>query len=357
MAGRPAVGLDIGTSGVRAAELSVGKRPMVLDKFGQVALPPGAVVDGEVVDVPVVAQAIKQLWSKTRFRTKRVIVGVSNQKVVVRQVDLPWLPPAEFRKSLSFQVQDYIPIPVEQAVLDFHPLEEFVNESGGRMLRVLLVAASSEMVQRTASAVQQAGLSPVMIDLTPFALLRGLAQADELGLSGAEAEALVDVGASVTNIIVHQGGVPRFVRILLMGGADITEAVSERIGLPIEEAEAIKQQTGMADQPGRTNPDSPPVERAIEAGGAAFVEEVRGSLDYYLAQPGSVDVKRIVLSGGGGQLRGLAGRLALSTRLPVEMGTAMSNLTVGKLGLSDEQVSLVAPLASVPVGLAMGIAS
>lgn len=154
----------------------------------------------------------------------------------------------------ELSVRNYIPIPVEQAVLDFHPLGEFVNESDGRMLRVLLVAASSEMVQRTASAVQQAGLSPVMIDLTPFALLRGLAQADELGLSGAEAEALVDVGASVTNIIVHQGGVARFVRILLMGGADITEAVSERIGLPIEEAEAIKQQTGMADQPGRTNP-------------------------------------------------------------------------------------------------------
>jgi len=357
VAARPAVGLDIGTSGVRAAELTTGKRPMVLEKFGQVALPPGAVVNGEVVDVDAVALALKELWGKTKFRTKRVIVGVSNQKVVVRQVDLPWLPPADFRKSLSFQVQDYIPMPVEQAVLDFHPLEEFTNESGGRMLRVLLVAASSEMVQRTVAAVQQAGLSPVMIDLTPFALLRGMAQIDELGLSGAEAEALVDVGASVTNIIVHQGGVPRFVRILLMGGADITEAVSERIGMDIEQAEAVKQQTGMAEEPGVTTADSAPADRAIEAGGAAFVEEVRGSLDYYLAQPGSVDVKRIVLSGGGSQLRGLAARLSLSSRLPVVPGTAMSALTVGKVGLTDEQLSAVAPLASVPVGLAMGIAS
>lgn len=357
MTGRPAVGLDIGTSGVRAAELSVGKRPATLDKFGQVMLPVGAVHDGEVVDVAAVASAIRQLWSATKFKTKRVVVGVSNQKVVVRQVDLPWLPADEFRKSLTFQVQDYIPMPVDEAILDFHPLEEFTNEAGGRMLRVLLVAASRDMVNNTVAAVQKAGLEPVMIDLTPFALLRGLAQLDELGLSGAEAEALVDVGASITNIVVHQGGVPRFVRILLMGGADITTAVAERLGVPMDQAESIKQHTGMAEQPSSVVADSPQPVKVIETSGAAFVEEVRGSLDYYLAQPGSVEVKRIVLSGGGGQLRGLAARLALASRLPVELGSAMSNLRIGKVGLDPAQLALVAPLASVPVGLAMGVAS
>ncbi|MEP6696019.1 MAG: type IV pilus assembly protein PilM [Pseudonocardiales bacterium] len=206
MAGRAAVGLDIGTSGVRAAELSTGKRPVTLDRYGQVRLPVGAVHDGEVVDVAAVAEAIRALWSASRFRTKRVVVGVSNQKVVVRQVDLPWLPADEFRKSLSLQVQDFIPMPVDEAILDYHPLEEFTNEAGGRMLRVLLVAASRDMVNNTVAAVQKAGLEPVMIDLTPFALLRGLAQMDEMGLSSAQAEALVDVGASITNIVVHQGG-------------------------------------------------------------------------------------------------------------------------------------------------------
>lgn len=357
MTGRPAVGLDIGTSGVRAAEVSTGKHPMTLHKFGQVALPPGAVRDGEVVDVDTVARAIRQLWSSTKFRSKRVVVGVSNQKVVVRQVDLPWLPTDEFRKSLSFQVQDFIPMPVEEAILDFHPLEEFVNEAGGRMLRVLLVAASRDMVHNTVAAVQKAGLSPVMIDLTPFALLRGLAQLDELGLSGADAEALVDVGASVTNIIVHQGGVPRFVRVLLMGGADITEAIAERLGMPLEQAEAIKQHIGISDRPVSAATEVEAAARVIETRGAAFVEEVRGSLDYYLAQPGSIEVKRIVLSGGGGQLHGLAARLSLASRLPVETGSAMSTLRVGKVGLSPEQLELIAPSASVPVGLAMGVAS
>lgn len=342
---------------MRAAELSVGKRPSTLTRFGQVALPPGAVLDGEVVDIDAVAAAIRQLWTMTKFSTKRVVVGVSNQKVVARQVDLPRLSDAELRKSLPFLVQDHIPMPVDDAILDFHPLEEFENESGERMLRVLLVAAVQDVVNNTVAAVQRAGLDPVRVDLTPFALLRGLAQIDELGLSETGGEALIDVGAGVTNIVVHQGGVPRFVRVLLMGGGDITEAVAEKMGVPLEEAESIKQQTGMLEAPGDLTPDESPARSSIETTGSAFIEEVRGSLDYYMSQPRAVDLQGVVLSGGGGQLSGLAARLALATQLPVELGTAMARLKIGKVGLTAEQLSFVAPLISVPVGLAMATAS
>src|SRR3954469_7381381 len=196
VAGRPVVGLDIGTSGVRAAELTMGKGPATLERFGQVALPLGAVRDGEVIDSDAVAAAIKQLWTQAKFSSKKVVVGVSNQKVVVRQVDLPWLPVNELRKSLQFQVQDFIPMPVDQAILDFHPLEEFTNDAGARMLRVLLVAASRDMVGSAVEAVEKAGLEPAMVDLTSFAVLRSLVSGS--GMGSVEAEALVDIGASVT---------------------------------------------------------------------------------------------------------------------------------------------------------------
>ena len=127
MAGRAAVGLDIGASGVRAAELSFGKGPATLERFGQVALPPGAVRDGEIVDNDAVAHAVRQLWSQAKFSSKKVALGVANQRVIVRQVDLPWLPMPELKKSLAFQVQDFVPMPVEQAILDVHPLEEFTG--------------------------------------------------------------------------------------------------------------------------------------------------------------------------------------------------------------------------------------
>jgi type IV pilus assembly protein PilM len=348
------VGLDIGTSGVRAAELSMGKGSATLERFGQVALPSGAVRDGEVIDSDAVAAAIKQLWVQAKFSSKSVVVGVANQKVVVRQVDLPWLPVNELRTSLSFQVQDYIPMPVDQAILDFHPLEEFTNDSGGRMLRVLLVAAARDMVGSAVDAVVKAGLSPAMVDLNSFAVLRSLVSSGT-GLASMEAEALVDVGASVTNIVIHQGGVPRFVRILLMGGADITDAVAERLGVPMDHAEAVKQSTGLAAVQGAG--DMHPANRAIEQTGSTFVEEVRGSLDYYLAQPNAARIGRVVLSGGGSRLTGLVDRLATATRLPVSIARPMSSLKLGKTGLTADQLAYVEPMVTVPVGLAMGVAS
>jgi type IV pilus assembly protein PilM len=354
VAGRSAIGLDIGTSGVRAAELSFGKGQVTLEKFGQVALPEGAVRDGEVLNADAVAAAVKQLWAHTKFSSKKVVIGVANQKVIVRQVDLPWMPADELKKSLPFQVQDFVPMPVEQAVLDFHPLEELGADNGNRVLRGLLVAASREMVNASLEAVQKAGLSPVMVDLTSFAVIRSLADSDELGL-GAPVEALVDVGARVTNIVVHQGGVPRFVRILLMGGQDVTDAVAERMGIPQEQAEAMKQQIGLG-----TAVDGMDVQaaaRVVEAVGATFVDEVRGSLDYYLASSGSAPISRLVLTGGGARLGGLAQRLQAVARVPVEVGTPLHSLQVGRTGLSPEQIAFVEPLAAVPVGLALGVAS
>lgn len=352
MAGRSAIGLDIGTSSVRAAELSFGKGQVTLEKFGQVALPDGAVRDGEVIDSDAVAGAIKQLWSRTGFGSKKVVIGVANQKVIVRQVDLPWMTPGDIKKSLSFLVQDFVPMPVAQALLDFHLLEEVQGENGNRILRGLLVAASRDMVNSALSAVRKAGLSASMVDLTSFAVIRSLADADHLGM-GAQVEALVDVGARVTNIVVHQGGVPRFVRILLMGGQDVTDAVAERMGVPEPQAEAIKQQLGAPD----AGMEGQTAARVVEIVGSAFVEEVRGSLDYYLASSGSAPISRLVLTGGGARLNGLAQRLQVTTRIPVEIGTPIRSLNVGRTGLSPEQISFVEPLAAVPVGLALGAAS
>jgi type IV pilus assembly protein PilM len=356
VAGRTSVGLDIGTSGVRAAELSFGKQGATLERFGQVALPPGVVRDGEVVDVETVAAAIRHLWSSSKFSSKKVVLGIANQKVIVRQVDLPWQPEAELRSSLGFQVQDYIPIPVEQAVLDFCPIEEFTGDGGTRTLRVLLVAAMRDMVLGALEATRKAGLTASQVDLTPFAVLRASARVDQLGVGGGDAEALVDIGSKVTNIVVHQNSTPRFVRILLMGGENVTESVAERMGVPMDQAEAVKQQLGLSRTPGVPDTDHPAA-RVVETTGSALVEEIRGSLDYYLAQPQSVPLRRVVVSGGGARLGGLLPRLALATRLPVEPASPLSALRVGDTGLTPQQLGFVEPLVSVPVGLALGVAS
>ena len=351
MAGRTAIGLDIGTSAVRAAELSFGKGQVSLERLGQVEVPPGSVRDGEVLDPDAVGAAIKQLWSISKFSHKKVALGVGNQKVVVRQVDLPWMPASDLRRSLPFQSQDLIPMPVDTVELDFHPLEEVTGSNGQRMIRGLLVAAARDMVLAAASSATKAGLTPIAVDLTSFALLRSVGRADPLGVT-TDAETLVDIGARVTNIIVQQGGAPRFVRILLMGGQDITDAVAERLGVPVEQAEALKQRFG-ADAASLHNGDGQAIAHVVDKSLQAFIDEVRGSLDYFRASTGSPTMSRLVLTGGGSLLPGIDRALAAAIRLPVVTGHPIAPLRRGKRGLTDEQLADLEPLAAVSIGLAL----
>ncbi len=346
MAGRTAIGLDIGTTGVRAAQVTVSKGTAVLDRFGQVALPAGAVRDGEVIEIEAVTEAIKTLWAQVKFTQKDVVLGVSNQKVFVRQVDVPWVSAGELKASLKFQVADLVPMPVEEAVLDFVPLDEVEGEQG-RQIRGLLVAASQDMVMGSIRAIQGAGLRCQTVDLSSFAVLRAAGAADPLGLSGPEA--VVDIGARVTNIVVHEGGVPRFVRILMLGGDHVTGAIVERLGITAQEADFLKRQPATSTEPAVLD-----ARRIIDGELTAFVDEVRGSIDYYLATTGSRPLSRLVLSGGGSLSDGLAQRLATAVRTHVEYGRAFGSLTLGKTGLEPVQMQYVEPLAAVPVGLAMG---
>ena len=266
------IGLDIGTSAVRAAHVVAARGGRALQRFGQVALPPGAVENGEIRDPGAVSEAIAQLWKRARFKSKRVAVGVANQRVVVRQVDLPYLEEKELRSSLRFQISDHIPMPVEEAELDFQVIDDFENENGERMMRLLLVAAARDMLDGFLSAASAGGVEPAGVDLTPFAVARAVSPAARGDVGASGAEAIVDIGAGITNIVVHVGGEARFVRILLVGGNHATEALASSLELPLDEAEAAKLDLGTAvgSRDARAIVD----ERVDE-----LVAEVRGSLD------------------------------------------------------------------------------
>jgi type IV pilus assembly protein PilM len=212
---RKVVGLDIGTTAVRAAEVSVRRGQVVLERIGQAGLPGGAVADGEVVDPAAVAAAIKDLWRRTRISSRRVIIGVANQ----REVD--------------------------QTELDHAVIGELEAVGGQRLLRVLLVAAQKEMLAGHLRAVRKAGLQPAGVDLNPIALLRSLGPVAGFGEG---AEALVDVGARITNMVVHDNGVLRFVRILLMGGEDVTSTLERVLELDRDAAERAKLAASAGDE-------------------------------------------------------------------------------------------------------------
>ena len=168
-------------------------------------------------------------------------MGVGNQRVVVREIALPYMPEKELRASLGFQVQEFIPMPVDEAVLDYDPLGEF-EQDGRRMLRLLLVAAQRGMVDQLVAAALEAKLEPVGLDLVPFAMVRAVGTpSDGMDLEEGGDEAIIDVGAHVTNIVRARAGTTRFVRILPSGGRDITLAIARGLGVDDDVAERLKR--------------------------------------------------------------------------------------------------------------------
>ncbi len=319
-----------------------------LVRAAQVPVSPGVVENGEVRHPEAVGEALRELWKRGGFKSRQVTVGVGNQRVVVRELTVPALADKELRQSLPFQVQDLIPIPVEEAILDFDVLEELEDE-GRRALRLLVVAAQRTMVHAVLDAVSRARLDPVGVDLVPFALVRSAAESGGLGLDEDEAgdEAVVDVGGDVTNICVHERGVPRFVRILPSGGRDITTSISGALGISEDDAEALKRGTTPQDR-------RPPIDarRVLDERMAAIVDEIRSSLDFFRAQTPGAEVSRVLVTGGGSKLPGLVALLDERLDAQVERGRAFSKLQV-RLDMDEVTLAEAEPLLAVSLGLAL----
>lgn len=342
------IGLDIGSTAVRAAELSLGSDLPALTRAAQVPLPPGAVQDGEVRELDTVASALRDLWKRGGFRSRQVTMGVGNQRVVVREVTVPSLPPKELEESLPFQVEELIPMPIEETVLDHDVLEE-LEQDGRPMMRLLVVAAQRQMIDEMVAAAVKARLEPVGVDLVPFALVRSVGSTDGLGLEETDAggEALVDVGADVTNICVHEQGVSRFVRILPSGGNDVSAGMAAQLGVTLEQAESLKR-----GEPAQGAPAPAEARAVAEARSAALVDEIRSSLDFYQAQSPGARVGRVLVTGGGSKLPGLFEAIGQRVRVPVEPGRTFSKVRP-QLKMDQQTMAEAEPLLAVAVGLAL----
>ena len=344
------VGLDLGSYAVRAVELSLGNGQPTLERFAQVTLPPGAIRDGEVVDAGAVSATIRRLWTDGGFRAKRVVVGVANQRVIVRLAEMPTMSDADLQASLQYEAQELIPIPVDDAILDFQILDDVLTNDGDPRMRVLLAAAQRDMVRNHLAAVEGAGLRADVVDVVPFAMVRALGYASNPFEFEGGAEAVVCIGGGVTNVVVHEQGVPRFVRVLLVGGDDVTEAIARELDVPVDQAEGLKRQADI----GSPDPGVARAGQVVRDRLAPLVEEVRGSLDYYLAQSQSSAIGRILVTGGGSRMPGLMERLQAQLGANVEPAHPLAGMRIGKgIGLGEAELADIEALLTVPIGLAM----
>ncbi len=341
------VGVDLTSTSVRAVEIAdAGSAHPVILRVAEHPITEGAIVRGEVVEPNTVAAALRQLWSAGRFRTKDVVLGMGNQRVLSRDLTVPSAPMAQIRESLPFHVQDLLPVPVGDAILDFYPIAEEAGESGP-VVRGLLIAAVKDSVLQNVKAAQLAGLKPVGVDLIPFALTRRLVPtADATGTV-----AVVDIGAQTTSLVVATDGVPQFVRIISTGGADVTSSLANTLQIAPDQAETVKRHLGMADA-GRTADDNHAIAVAQQAAGELFVS-LRNTINYFVNTHPEQPVSRIVLAGGGSRLRGLRAAMAGFVGIPVVHGDPFAGAGFGR-SIDVKQVEQHGVSIAVAFGLAAG---
>lgn len=352
MAKKLAIGLDIGGTMLRAAEVvSDGRGNSIeLVRYAEHPLPLNAVRDGEVVDSVSVVQGLKTLWTQGGFSSKDVILGVGNQRVAVRPFAMPQMPMEQLQAALPYQVQDLLPMPVEEALLGFYPTVSTPAPDGSVVFDGMLVAAARETVLTNIQAVEAAGLNPVVVDLSGFALLRIMAR----GAMAAGTVAFVDIGSRVTTVVVATDGMPRFVRALPTGAQELVDSLARATGMSLEDAAQVVRTRGLA------------ATEAAEYQGAAgvfggsvknLVDGVRNSIAFYASTAPTAPVTTVVLSGGGAFVPGLGQALASTTRVRTLMGNPLEGVTLGRQLKGSEQLRGREATLAMPLGLGLGVAA
>jgi type IV pilus assembly protein PilM len=343
---RRLIGLDVGTNAVTVAEVRAGAPP-TLTLFGQVALPRDAMREGEVVDASAVTEAIARLRTEVGLKRIPVRVGIASPRLIVRQIEMPVMSREDLASALRFQAPDLIPIPIDEAAIDFAVLGTSTPDGAEPTMQVLLAAAQEATVARLVASVEGAGLAVAAVDLVPLALIRALGRPTSTDAPGAES--VVSLGGGVTSIAVHEDGVPRFVRVLGTGGRELTDAIAAEAELPPETAESLKRQLATPGDSLLARARS-----AIDRPLGALIDDIRSSIDYYRNQPGAAPLLRVVITGGGSQLPGLVDRLSQSIGVPVEAARPRELIAIGDIGFAEEDLPRLDPYIPAAVGLALG---
>ena len=359
------VGLDIEAGSIAATEVEANGR-VAVTKTGMLPLGAGIFREGEVADPEALGNALKELFSQHKLG-KNVRLGIANQRVAVRTLRLPKIDdPKELETAIRFQAQDHIPMPLEQAVLDWHEVGRVTGEDGNEHVDVVAVAARRDMLGRLMDALSLAGLRPVGIDLAAFGMVRALAREPHAPIAagdwveatsqgspqdattveqsadgatdgvepalGVEPAKLFCNLGDVSNLAVARGSTCLFTRVSPFGVEGIAQKLAERRRLTLEHARQWLVHVGLEEPVESLDGDPEIVAAAREAlaeGAARLVDELRLSLEFYSAQEGATVVEGVIVCGPGTTIPGLAARLERDLGQRFELGrpAALSHLS------------------------------
>ena len=335
------VGLDIGSSSVKAVEMKAGKGDSwQLVTIGLEYLPSEAIVDGQIMDSTSVIDAIQRLFSEYRIKTADVATAISGSSVIVKKIQLPSMSEQELAESIHWEAEQYIPFDIQEVNLDYQVLDP--GAAGGNM-DILLVAAKKDKINDYQSVITQAGRNPVVMDVDAFALQNAYEM--NYGVEPGRVVAMVNIGASQANINVVRGDTSIFTRdITTIGGRQFTDAIMKDLNVSFDEAENRKQGHG----------DSPEaVAGILQSVTESVLMEVQKTFDFFKATTSEDRIDRIVLSGGSARIHGLSDAMSDRFDSRVEIFNPFQNINYNPKDFDAEFLEDVGPACAIAVGLAM----
>jgi type IV pilus assembly protein PilM len=339
------VGLDIGSSSVKAVELKAAGKGFRVAAFDTEPVPPDSIVDGAIIDGAAVADAIRKLFDRNKaFKTKDVAASLSGNAVIVKKINLPVMTEAELAQSIYWEAEQYIPFDIQDVNLDYQILDPGTGAEGKGTMDVLLVAAKKEKIADYTGVIAQAGRVPVVVDVDVFALQNAYEM--NYGVDAGAIVVLLNAGASAININILSGDQSVFTRDISIGGNAYTEALQRELGLGFDAAEQLKRGEG---HNGHAFADAQPVLHAMTDN---VLLEIQKTFDFFKATAASDRIDRIVLSGGASRVDGFAAALQDRFETPVELFDPFRQVTFDAVRLQTDAAAGM-PVAAIAVGLAL----
>jgi type IV pilus assembly protein PilM len=337
---KPLVGLDIGSSSIKAVELKSSKQGYELVSFGLEPLAQDTVVDGAIMDAPQVAAAISKIFDAQKIKTKSVATSVSGHSVIVKRVTLPIMTEEELYDRIPSEASQHIPFDIADVNLSYQLLESMDSQ-----MDVLLVAVKKDKILNHTNVLAQAGKTPVVVDIDAFALQNCFETNYEP--DAGQTAALLNIGASVMNINIVRGGIPLFTRDVSVGGNQYTDALQKELDLSFDDAERLKKGDQIASV---TEEQRQQILRSVSD---ILTLEIQKTFDFFRATASGENIQRICVAGGTARVPGLVDLLREEFAMPVEELYPFRRIVVNPARHNEDQIRELAPRLAIASGLAL----
>jgi type IV pilus assembly protein PilM len=340
-----ALALDIGSHSIKMVQLEETKKGFVLKHFDVAQLAEETIVDGSIVNFAAVAEKLREVLRANKVKNRRCALSIGGSSVIVKKITLPEMTPEELEESIHWEAEQYIPFDIKEVYVDVQIL---ASKPGQGQMDVLLVAAKKDIINDYASVCSEVGLQPVVVDVDTFCVQNMFEM--NYGYPPSEIIALINIGATTTNINVVSNGVPLFTRDISTGGLTLTKALQQQLNISYEEAEHYK--TGTSESLSSSSIFRE-VQRLSERVSEVVATEIQRSVDFFTATTISADISKVYLCGGASQNPAFGHTLERKLEIPVELINPFRNVIINPKRFDISLLQKMAPLAGCAVGLAL----